>query len=41
MVYYAHSLKDADESRWQPLAEHLLAVAGFGRAIRPRGLARR
>ena len=30
MPYYAHSLKNADRSKWQPLAEHLLAVAGLG-----------
>lgn len=38
-VYYAHSLKGVDESKWQPLAEHLLAVAklaeGFARDARP------
>lgn len=28
MPYYAHSLKgDPDRSHWQPLAEHLVAVA--------------
>ncbi len=27
MNYYAHSLENADKSRWQPLRDHLLAVA--------------
>jgi hypothetical protein len=40
MPYYAHSLKDtADRSHWQPLAEHLVAVAElaerFAREARP------
>lgn len=39
MPYYAHSLKSAGESQWQPLAEHLLAVANlaeqFAREARP------
>lgn len=40
MPYYAHSLKnDPDRSRWQPLAEHLIAVARlaeqFARDARP------
>lgn len=39
MRHYAHSLKGADESKWQPLSEHLLAVAElaerFAREARP------
>lgn len=39
MPYYAHSLAGADRSKWQPLAEHLVAVADlaerFAREARP------
>lgn len=39
MPYYAHSLKDTDESKWQLLSEHLVAVAKlaerFAREARP------
>ncbi|MDK2931152.1 MAG: CRISPR-associated endonuclease/helicase Cas3 [Bacillota bacterium] len=33
MDYYAHSVENADKSRWQPLRDHLLAVAEQARAF--------
>ncbi|HWB14453.1 MAG TPA: CRISPR-associated endonuclease Cas3'' [Pirellulales bacterium] len=33
MPYHAHSLKGAHESRWQPLAQHLVAVANLAEEL--------
>lgn len=33
MDYYAHSLENADKSRWQPLKDHLVAVAEQARSF--------